>query len=207
MKVAFDLDNVILQYDMTSAIEKVTGVGILEEHLWCFDFSECLGITQDKALEIIYTMYGSAKVSEGCLEVLRWLRSRGHEVIIYTSRCKFQTRKDVALILDELCIPYDTLISAELPLPKVDYFVDDYVPKLVNSSHKARKSLLYSQPWNLQCLNVNSLFKRVNGWKEILRELKHGEKRTKKVTRQYQSVSDVLNEGKERRLRKRGSPK
>lgn len=46
-----------------------------------------------------------------------------------------------------------------------DYHIDDRPEKLCSTNSKIK--LLFTQPWNLLCMNIENNLTRVNSWHEI----------------------------------------
>ncbi len=164
IKIAVDVDGVVCEYDFPKIVKSFFGVDLSAKAIFAYDLADVLGV----APVLINTMFknqvfGKPNFNPGAIETLHSWKQKGYEVIIYTDRVKYMT--DIELVT--------WLIDNGIPFSGIDYnghneyfaHLDDSPSKLAATNSKLK--LLYSQPWNERCLDINKQLVRVKDWNEV----------------------------------------
>ena len=163
-KILLDLDGVVVQYDFPRIVRDFFGVDLSSQAIFAYDLADVLGVSST----VINTMfkeqvYGKPNFIDGSLEILKGWQSKTWEIIIYSNRVKYMGEMNLAQWLVDNQIPFSGI---DIPgMGNYEFHIDDSPTKLAASNSMTK--LLYSQPWNIRCLNVTGKLIRVNSWNEI----------------------------------------
>lgn len=178
MDIVCDLDNVVVKFPWKEGLRQF-GYDICEDDLYTFDTVECLGIPQETIFDVIRWIYKQpTELILGSLDGLHQLEEAGHKIILYTARAEFMGIPAFEKWLEEIDIPHHDLEINGNYL-SADVAIDDRVGKLLYTV--AELYLLYDQPWNKSCRNLDGLMRRVHNWDEILQAIKEFESEQKSV--------------------------
>ena len=164
IKIAVDVDGVITAYPFKDLVKQYFGVDIEAKDLFAYDLADVLGISS-KEINTMFQeqVFGKPKFNDNAIKILRFWRQRGIEIIIYTNRVKYMTDIELVTWLLDNGIPFSGIDSNGYN--EYDIHIDDSPAKLAATNSKLK--LLYSQPWNERCLDVNKQLIRVKDWNEV----------------------------------------
>lgn len=162
-RICIDLDGVVCEYDFPKIVKKFFGVDLDAEMLFAYDLADVLGVSPAEINTMFkQQVWGKPKFIEGAIDTLQEWKSKGYELIIYSNRVKYMG-------LDRLV---GWLIDNQIPFNDIDggrgmyeVHIDDSPGKLMATDSKAK--LLFTQPWNVRCLNITGRLERVNTWTEV----------------------------------------
>ncbi len=164
MRLLIDLDGVICEYKFSLLVKNFFGVDLSSKAIFAYDLADVLGV----APALINTMfkeqvYGPPNFINGSLEVLQSWKDKGYRILIFSNRVKFMGIFALRQWLINYKIPFDDIdIYAT---GEYDFQIDDSPSKL--AAPKSIIKLLYTQPWNKGCLDIQKQMIRVNSWVEI----------------------------------------
>ncbi len=157
-----DLDGVVVEYDFPKLVKDFFHVDLISKYMiYAYDLADVLGVTSI-AIDTMFReqVWGEPHFIDGALEVLREL---DYEIVIFSNRLKYMGRFELTKWLIDWQIPFNSI--CEEGEGQYDIQIDDRPSKLRDTNSKLK--LLYSQNWNLQCLNIERALKRVYNWQEI----------------------------------------
>jgi len=162
-RVLLDLDGVVVSYDFASLVWDKFHVRIDPTRIFAYNLADVLGVSSKEINDMFHTqLWGNPQFNDDALEVLSDWNSKGYEIVIYSNRVKYMGEFGLAKWLIENKIPYSRINGGE---GNYDFHIDDRPEKLCDTDSKVK--LLYSQPWNLLCLNIKRKLTRINSWQEI----------------------------------------
>lgn len=193
MKFGFDLDDVVI--DLIAEVEKFVAINYgIEWSSECSLYHEvsknCYHSDEEINEEIIEKLIDifkdpdfctAAEPIDGARETLQKFKRAGHELCFISARPK-QLQPSTFTWMRRNDIPFDSLFLIGRDEPKglvgrrqnLDMYVDDLEANLQSMfryKKRWRKGLLlFTKSWNESSIDA-SKFKRVHGWKEILRHV------------------------------------
>jgi len=164
-RLLLDLDGCVVEYNFPKIVKSFFGVDISKYQIYAYDLADVLGV----APIMINTMFkeqvfGKPNFIENALETLNEWKGR-HEITIFTNRIKYMSTKGLVEWLVEWDIPFHGIDV--LGTEDYDVHIDDSPAKLRTTNSKMK--VLYTQPWNERCLDIDKMFTRVSNWKELRR--------------------------------------
>ena len=164
VKIAVDVDGCITEYDFPRIVKSFFGVDLSAKAIFAYDLADVLGIAPALVnLMFRNQVFGKANFNPGAIETLRDWKNKGYELIIYTNRVKYMTDIELVTWLLDNGIPFSGIDSNGYN--EYDIHIDDSPAKLAATNSKLK--LLYSQPWNERCLDINKQLVRVKDWNEV----------------------------------------
>ncbi len=158
-----DLDGVICEYQFDKIVRDFFGVK-LTSPIFAYDLADVLGVTHEQINKMFQEqVYGKPHFVDGSLEILKEWDKKDYLLMIFTNRVKYMGAEGLFKWLIENGIPFNG-IDDDNGL-EYDFHLDDSPAKLATTNSKVK--LLYSQPWNRQCIDIFKQFRRVEGWHEI----------------------------------------
>lgn len=163
-RLLLDIDGVICEYQFSKIVKSFFGIDLSSKAIFAYDLADVLGV----APALINTMfkeqvYGPPNFINGSLEVLQSWKDKGYRILIFSNRVKYMGIFALGQWLIDYKIPFDDIdIYAT---GEYDYHIDDVPSKL--ASTQSITKLLYTQPWNKGCLDIQKQMIRVNSWVEI----------------------------------------
>lgn len=162
-RICIDLDGVVCEYDFPKIVKNFFGVDLSPTAIFAYDLADVLGV----APAVINTMfkeqvYGKPNFIAGALDTLKEWKSKKYELVIFSNRIKYMGKEGLARWLIYWQIPFTKIDGG---LGKYLLHLDDSPSKLATTDSEIK--LLYSQPWNLRCLDINNKFTRVSTWGEV----------------------------------------
>lgn len=170
LRILVDIDGVIVSYDFQALVWEKFHVMIDPRKIFAYNLADVLGVSSEKIDEMFCDqVWGLPNFNDGAVEVLSEWKSRGYEIVIFSNRVKYMGYKGLAGWLVDYKIPFSGIDDGQ-----GEYFahIDDRPEKLCNTNSKIK--LLYSQPWNLECFNIENNLIRVRDWQEIKEVIKWG---------------------------------
>ena len=171
MNICLDIDGVLCEYNFPEIVKNFFGVDLSSKAIFAYDLADVLGV----APVLINTMfkeqvYGKPTFNKGALETLRKWQTEKHYIGIWSNRTKYMGKMGL----------YEWMIKYKIPFNDLDFrgencydvHIDDCPSKLMSTDSKVK--LLYSQPWNIGCLNITKSLIRVRNWQEIQDIIKKG---------------------------------
>jgi len=167
-RILIDIDGVICEYDFPKIVKNFFGVDLSSQSIFAHGLADVLGV----APALINTMfkeqvYGKPHFIEGSLKTLESWESRGYEIVIFSNRVKYMGEMGLDKWLVDNQIPFNGIDV--IGSGKYDYHIDDSPSKLAATDSHTK--LLYTQPWNKRCLDINECFTRVDSWQDIRKEV------------------------------------
>jgi len=163
-RLLLDLDGCIVQYDFPRIVKDFFEVDISSQAIFAYDLADVLGVKPS----LINTMFeaqvhGKPCFIDGSLDILNEWESKGYELIIFSNRVKYMGEIGLIKWLIDNRIPFDGIDVNGTG----EYFahIDDSPAKLAATNSEVK--LLYAQPWNTRCLDIDRKFSRVHSWQEI----------------------------------------
>lgn len=171
-----DIDGVICRYDFPRLTKEYFGVKVPNKGIFTYSLEDTLGVPP----KVIYDMFAIEVFSKpnlipGAIKSLERFVDRGYAILIYSNRLTWMTQAELGDWLDKWGIPYtDVINGGELP-SYVHAYVDDSPIKLLKVDEQiiVKHLILYTCPWNDQCLDILGKFERAKNWKEV-REIING---------------------------------
>ena len=161
-RILIDVDGVIVQYDFADLVWKYFHVKINPEHIFAYNLADVLGVPSKSINEMFHDqVWGRPEFIKGAIETLEKWKSK-YEVVIYSNRVNYMGYDGLARWLIDYGVPFSGINGGQ---GSYDFHIDDRPEKLCDT--KSGVKLLFTQPWNIQCLNIESRLTRVNDWQEI----------------------------------------
>ncbi len=162
-RICVDIDGCICEYDFPKIVKDFFGVDLSAQAIFAYDLADVLGV----APILINTMfreqvYGTPNLVEGAIDTLKEWKSKLWEIIIYSNRVKYMGYKELASWLIDYKIPFHGIDGG---YGIYDVHIDDSPSKLMETNSQLK--LLFNQPWNQRCLNIQRRLERVYNWAEI----------------------------------------
>ena len=166
MKLLVDVDGVISEYQFDKIVKSFFGVDLSPLAIYAYDLADVLGVS-NLAIDLMFKeqVYGKPTFIENAIETLTEWKSKGFEILIHSNRVKYMGIMRLFFWLRRYKIPFSGIDMNGQTV--YDFHIDDSPAKLMNTNSKTK--LLFSQPWNRQCLNVKNELVRVESWSEIRR--------------------------------------
>ena len=163
IKILLDLDGVVIQYDFPKIVKDFFGVDLSAQDIFAYDLADVLGVSK-AGIDLMFKkqVYGKPNFIKGALETLKEWEAKRYKLAIFSNRVKYMGTDKLQLWLKEYQIPFTYISDGE---DRYDYHIDDSPTKLMGTDSTVK--LLYTQPWNLRCLDITKSLKRVNSWEEI----------------------------------------
>jgi len=163
MRLCVDLDGCVVQYDFPKIVKNFFGVDLSSKAIFAYDLADVLGV----APALIDTMFkeqvfGKPNFIEGAVDTLKEWKAKGYELAIFSNRVKYMGEDGLGKWLKKWKIPYSYLTSGQIPY---DVHIDDRPAKLMATDSKLK--LLFDQPWNKGCLNIQGKLERAYNWAEV----------------------------------------
>lgn len=163
-RLLIDIDGCICEYDFPKIVKNFFGVDLSSQAIFAYDLADVLGVAPTLInLMFAKQVYGPPNFIDGSLEILREWKSKGYELTIFSNRVKYMGEPNLAKWLVDNKIPFNG-IDVE-GTGRYDYHIDDSPGKLASTLSTFK--LLYNQPWNERCLDINKCLQRVTSWQEI----------------------------------------
>ncbi len=161
-KILVDIDGVICNYDFESIVWNKFHVKIDSKNIFAYNLADVLGVSSAKIDDMFRVqVWGMPYIYPFAIETLRQWKNK-YQVLIYSNRIKYMNRDGLARWLVDWRIPFTDIDNGK---DEYDFHIDDRPEKLCDTNSKIR--LLYTQPWNESCLNIENKLTRVNSWYEI----------------------------------------
>ena len=162
-RICVDLDGVVCEYDFPKMVKNFFGVDISKYMIKAYDLADLLGVSSFAINRMFKEqVYGRPTFIEDAIDTLQEWKSKGHEIIIYSNRIKYMSYEELLKWLIDWQVPFTGINNGQ---DAYDIHIDDYPKKLRDSNSKLM--LLYDQPWNRDCLNIEGILERVYNWAEI----------------------------------------
>ncbi len=162
-RILVDLDGTIVTYDFPKIVKNFFGVDLDSQSIFAYDLADVLGVSPKEIDEMFKEqVYGKPNFIEGALETLREWEAKGYKISIFSNRVKFMEYWGLVQWLIEYKIPFLEISDG---LDKYDVHIDDSPSKLAVTNSDVK--LLYTQPWNKRCLDIQKQLTRVENWQEI----------------------------------------
>ena len=170
-----DIDGVICQYDFPRLTKQYFGVEIPNEGIYTYSLEDALGVPS-KAVGDMFAKEVFAKPNfvDGAVNYLKYFLDNGYTVNIYSKRLHWMTQEELGNWLDKWGIPYTDVINGGGDLPSyIHGYVDDSPTKLlkIDEQTTVKHLILFSNPWNVHCLDILGKFERAKNWLEVRRIL------------------------------------
>ena len=165
MQLLVDLDGVVVEYDFPKLVKQYFKVDLARQQIYAYDMADVLGVS-NKSIDDMFKeqVFGRPNFIPGALETLQgWYGE--HEIVIFSNRVKYMGFQGLSKWLKGNKIPFDTVYHSG----EYDFHIDDSPAKLMNINSKTK--LLFNQPWNEGCLNIEKKLKRVFNWVDIEKEV------------------------------------
>jgi 5'(3')-deoxyribonucleotidase len=161
------LDGVVCEYDIPKLVKNFFGVDISKYIISAYDIADFLGVSSI-AVNTMFKeqVFGKPNFIEGSIETLKEWESKGHELVIFSNRTKYMGYNRLAEWLMIWKVPFSGIDGGK---GEYDIQIDDYPKKLRDTNSKLK--LLFDQPWNRECKNIENALKRVYNWQDIKREV------------------------------------
>ena len=181
MNIALDIDGVIIDFvsSFISTLKKRMNISLKYEEIYCHDITQVLALPKsDVDILLQETLYNNHfKLIDHAKESIDYLYQH-HHVSLITSRSE-KYREQTEKLLSEHNIKFQSLYFASYlnkhQVIPFDFFVEDSVEEAVSLSQTDGEILVYRHPWNERSLNTKKLFRYVNNWHDIIKEIEsHG---------------------------------
>ena len=165
-RLLLDIDGVIVTYDFVGLVKRYFNVDIEPKAIFAYNLADVLGVSS-KEIDNMFQeqVWGKPIFMDNALDTLSEI-SKIYETIIYSNRIKYMGEIGLVKWLVDNHIPFKGIDYGQ---SKYDFHIDDRPEKLEDTNSSIK--LLYTQPWNKECLNIKKNLKRVNNWYEIRRIL------------------------------------
>ena len=162
-RICIDLDGVVCEYNFPKIVKDFFGVDLSASAIFAYDLADVLGV----APSLINTMFkkqvfGKPNFIDGAISTLKEWKSKGYELAIFSNRIKHMGLDGLAKWLIDWQIPFSGIDGG---CGEYDVHIDDSPGKLMGTDSKLK--LLFTQPWNERCLNIQGRLVRVKSWREI----------------------------------------
>jgi uncharacterized HAD superfamily protein len=191
MKIAFDLDDILAEFNQAWALfhNKKYGTNLTYGDFTDFDYTKFINITKEEAAFRIFEFYKTdegknLKVVEGALEIVNKLK-KNHELCVLTSRdvsIKDMTnnwvKKNFGNLFDEIYLTSQlTLAGLNHKVTKgdfcikygIDLLVEDAPVHAQNASDMGIKVALVEKTWNKSFTYTNKNLYRIKQYDELLK--------------------------------------
>ena len=136
----------------------------LNGNIYAYDLADVLGVSNEDIDNMFQEqVYGEPNFIEGAIETLHEWVSKGYNIYIYSNRTKYMGVEGLMVWLSQYRIPFIDIV--EVVDKTYDFHIDDCPAKLMNAN--AIHKLLFTQSWNVRCMDIKKALTRVNSWKEI----------------------------------------
>lgn len=157
----------VLEYDFPKLVKNFFGVDISKHMIYAYDLADVLGVSPI----LINTMFkehiwGKPHFIPGALGVLKDCTAF-YEIVIFSNRIKYMSEIELSKWLIDNQILFNG-IDVE-GSGEYEVHIDDSPAKL--AATKSKFKLLFNQPWNENCHNINKNLKRVYTWSDIRKEI------------------------------------
>ena len=161
-RLLLDIDGVVVKYDFVGLVKRYFGVDIETKAIFAYNLADVLGVSS-KEIDNMFQeqVWGKPIFMDNALDTLTEI-SKIYEIIIYSNRIKYMGEMGLAKWLIENHIPFEGIDYGQ---GEYDFHIDDRPEKLEDTDSIIK--LLYTQPWNKGCLNIQKNLIRVNSWFEI----------------------------------------
>jgi uncharacterized HAD superfamily protein len=191
MKIAFDVDDILAEFNQAWAIfhNKNYGTNLAYEDFTDFDYTKFINIDREEAAKRIFEFYSTnefvnLKVVEGALDTVNKLNSK-HELYVLTSRdvsIKDLTvdwvKRNFGDVFDEIYLTSQlTLAGFNHKVTKGDFCLKYGIELLVEDApmhaqeavEKGIKVVLVEKPWNKSFIYTNENLIRIKTYDELLK--------------------------------------
>jgi len=167
-----DIDGTICQYDFPKLLKKYFGVAIPNSGIFTYSLEDSLGVPP-KMIEDMFAkeVYEEPNMIPGARSALKGFIDKGYNILILSNRLSWMTADELSDWLDDWGILYtDVLGNGELP-SYVHAHIDDSPLKLLRVDEETivKHRILFTCPWNKQCLDILGKFERARNWAEVRR--------------------------------------
>ena len=167
MAILVDIDGTISNYNWAEILPRFFGASVNPKNIWCYSIEDCLGVSSAQVDEMFQAVVKEpANMYPGARETLQELVVSGVKVAIHTRRAKYMTEWEIADWLNTNDIPFSK-VESNPQLFAHSVHIDDSPAKLFNLNGATRHKVLFVQPWNTHCLDINGKLIRVRNWAEI----------------------------------------
>ena len=162
-RICIDIDGVVCEYDFPKLIKKHFGVDLGDRPIYAYNIPDTLGV-DPKTVDSMFReqVFGKPDFAKGAIDTLIDWKIKGHELVIYSNRVNYMGHEGLLIWLIEWQIPFTGIDSGQ---GYYDIHIDDRPSKLLSTNSDLK--LLYNQPWNEGCYNLEEKLIRVHSWKEI----------------------------------------
>ncbi len=168
--IIMDIDGVVSRFAFALMIKKYFGVSIPNSKISCYSIEDCLGVSPEAVTRMFAEENKAPPVFvPGAIESLKYLMAKDYDIYILSDRLKFMGMDTLVDWIERWHIPYSAVVTAD-ELPSYVYaHVDDSPAKLMSVRDKAvvKHSILFSNPWNKNCLNIENAMDTAKNWKEV----------------------------------------
>ena len=161
-RILVDVDGVIVSYDFTDLVWEKFHIRINPHHIFAYNLADVLGVTSKAIDEMFFDqVWGKPEFIKGAIETLSEWKSK-YEIVIYSNRVKYMGYDGLTRWLIDSGVPFSGITGGQ---GFYAFHIDDRPKKLCDTNSSVK--LLFTQPWNLRCLNIENRLTRVNSWQEI----------------------------------------
>uniref|UniRef100_A0A6M3JVC9 5' nucleotidase n=1 Tax=viral metagenome TaxID=1070528 RepID=A0A6M3JVC9_9ZZZZ len=158
-----DIDGVVVKYDFVGLVKRYFGIDIEPKAIFAYNLADVLGVSSKEIDDMFQEqVWGKPVFIDNALDTLNEI-SKIYEIIIYSNRIKYMGEFELVKWLIDNQIPFE---GVDYGQSEYDFHVDDRPEKLEDTNSSIK--LLYTQPWNVGCLNVKNNLIRVNNWQEVI---------------------------------------
>ena len=176
MNLLIDLDGVVCAYDFPYLTQKYFGVTIPNNGIYTYSIEDSLGVPSKDVIDMFdVEVHSPPNTIRWAKTALEGFIAADYDVGIFTSRLTWMTIAELRDWLDKYEIPYTSIITNSTLPSYAHAHVDDSPTKLMNVARaiEVKHSILYTNPWNVNCLNITGTLKRAKNWKEV-KEIVYG---------------------------------
>uniref|UniRef100_A0A6M3L2P0 5' nucleotidase n=1 Tax=viral metagenome TaxID=1070528 RepID=A0A6M3L2P0_9ZZZZ len=161
-RLLLDIDGVIVRYDFVGLVKRYFGVDIEPKAIFAYNLADVLGVSSKEIDDMFQEqVWGEPVFMDNALDTLNEI-SKIYEIIIYSNRIKYMGEMGLVKWLINYQIPFEGIDYGQ---GEYDIHIDDRPEKLEDT--KSSIKLLYTQPWNVSCLNVKNNLIRINNWEGV----------------------------------------
>jgi len=162
-RICIDIDGVICEYDFPKIVKNFLGVDLSSKMIFAYDLADVLGVAPSLIDAMFQNqVFGKPNFITGAIATLEEWEAKGYDLAIFSNRIKYMGYGKLEGWLTEWQIPYSRIDEGK---GEYEFHIDDSPGKLMTT--KSAVKLLYNQPWNERCLNIQGGLKRVYNWAEI----------------------------------------